>query len=47
MQDIANMIEAIEEDEPNSLEVTISANMSPAEVVEEILRQIGEMEVDI
>ena len=34
MQDIANMIEAIEEDEPNSLEVVVSANMSRAEVVE-------------
>ena len=38
------MMEGIQEDEPNSLEVEVSANMSRAEVVEEILRQMGEME---
>ena len=38
------MMEGVEEGEPNSLEVEVSANMSRAEVVEEILRQIGEME---
>ena len=37
------MMEGIEEGEPNSLQVEISCNMSKPEVVEEILRQIGEM----
>ena len=38
------MMEGIEEGEPNSLQVEVSGNMSRPEVVEEILRQIGEME---
>jgi len=41
--DYANMMEGIEEGEPNSLQVEISCNMSKPEVVEEILRQIGEI----
>ena len=44
MQDFAKMMEGIQEGEPNSLEVEVSANMSRAEVVEEILRRMGEME---
>ena len=38
------MMTGIEEGEPNSIEVEVSANMSRAEVVAEVLRQIGEME---
>ena len=37
------MMEGIQEGEPNSLQVEVSGSMSRPEVVEEILRQIGEI----
>ena len=39
-------MDGLEDDEPNTVEVNISRNMDRAEVVEEILRQIREMETD-
>ena len=43
IQDFANMMEGIEEGEPNSLQVEVGGNMSKPEVVKEILRQpLGE-----
>jgi len=44
MDDFANMMKRIEEGEPNSIQVEVTGSMSRAEVVEEILRQIGELE---
>ena len=38
------MMKGIEEGEPNSIQVEVSGSMSRAEVVEEILRRIGELE---
>ena len=38
------MMQRIQEGEPNSIEVEVSGSMSRTEVVEEILRRIGEME---
>ena len=37
-------MDRLEENEPNTVEVNISRNMNRAEVVEQILRQIREME---
>ena len=38
------MMDGLEDKEPNTVEVNITGNMTRAEVVEEILRQIREME---
>ena len=38
------MMDGLEDKEPNTVEVNITGNMKRAEVVEEILRQIREME---
>ena len=40
------MMDGLGDDEPNTVEVNVSRNMDRAEVVEEILRQIREMETD-
>ena len=37
-------MDGLEENEPNTVEVNIRRNMNRAEVVEEILRQISQME---
>ena len=37
-------MDGLEDDEPSTIEVNISRNMNRAEVVEQILRQIREME---
>ena len=44
IQFFANMMDGLEDKEPNTVEVNITGNMTRAEVVEEILRQIREME---
>ena len=44
IQFFANMMDGLEDEEPNTIEVNITGNMKRAEVVEEILRQIREME---
>ena len=38
------MMDGMEDKEPNTVEVNINKNMKRAEVVEEILKQIREME---
>ena len=37
-------MDGLEEKEPNTVEVNISRNMNRADVVEEILRQVRQME---
>ena len=44
IQFFANMMDGLEDKEPNTIEVNITGNMTRAGVVEEILRQIREME---
>ena len=43
IQFFANMMDGLEDKEPNTVEVNISSNMNKTEVVEQILRQIREM----
>ena len=43
-QFFANLMDGLEDDEQSTIEVNISRNMNRAEVVEQILRQIREME---
>ena len=38
-------MDGVEDEEPNTVEVTITRNMNKTEVVEEILRQIRELEI--
>ena len=44
IQFFANLIDELEESEPNTVEVNISSNMSKTEVVEEILRKVRQVE---
>ena len=44
IQFFANLIDDLEESEPNTVEVNIRRNMSKTEVVEEILRQVRQVE---
>ena len=43
-QFFANLMDGLEENEPHTVEVNIGRNMSRAEVVEEILRQVRGLE---